>query len=179
MIIKIKEVSKALDKNGSEYRKIKGTMPDGKETTKSIFSNLEDSWGLLEEGAVLDLTLEKKGQFWNVAEIKPVEQQPTKSQGVPHHSEKVREMVPREEKMSRDDWIEKDRITRKSIERQTSLNASIEVAKLIGADKTTPEKIIATARVFEAYLERKEVQPAKSRLAEEALKLGAKEDSAS
>ncbi len=68
-----------------------------------------------------------------------------------------------ESKMTDGKWIEKDRITRKSIERQTSLNAAVEVAGLIkeyGKDITTVN-IIATAKLFEAYLEGKEVQKAR------------------
>ena len=72
MIITITEVSQEFTKSGAEYLKIKGTTPDGKETTKSIFNNLKDAWGLLVEGATLEFTLEHKGQFWNVVEIKPV-----------------------------------------------------------------------------------------------------------
>ena len=77
--------------------------------------------------------------------------------------------IAHKDKMTIDDWAEKDRITRKSIERQTALNNAVEVAKLIGADKVTSEKIIATARRFEAYL------AGESRLVEEAKKLGATE----
>jgi len=89
------------------------------------------------------------------------------------------------EVMAKGDWAEKDKITRKSIERQTSLNAAVEVAKLIGGDKITTEKIIATAKVFEAYLggqtektQDKEVRPAvkKGRLVEETIKMGAVEE---
>ena len=76
--------------------------------------------------------------------------------------------------MTPDKWAEKDRITRKSIERQTSLNAAIELAKAMGVAPLTSGQIIATAKVFEAYLEGKEVQPAKSRIVEQAKKLGAK-----
>ncbi len=74
--------------------------------------------------------------------------------------------------MSKDDWREKDRITRKSIERQSSLNAAVELAKLLGADKVTSDKVIATAKLFESYLEG---QQTKSSLVQEAKKLGATE----
>lgn len=76
--------------------------------------------------------------------------------------------------MTKEDWAEKEKITRKSIERQKSLECAVEVAKLLGADKVTTEKIIATARKFEEYLESKELKPGKS-LVEEAKKLGAVE----
>ena len=76
--------------------------------------------------------------------------------------------------MGKSDWAEKDRITRKSIERQTSLNAAIELGKALGIAPLTSSQVIATAKLFEAYLEGKEVQPA-SKLIEAAKKLGAEE----
>ncbi len=78
---------------------------------------------------------------------------------------------PREELgMSKEDWSEKDRITRKSIERQTSLNAAIELAKIKGTDDTI--KILATAKRFEAYLETGIDKEVKSKLIDEVKKLG-------
>lgn len=77
--------------------------------------------------------------------------------------------------MTKNDWAERDRNTRKSIERQTSLNAAVEVAKLMGAEKAATEKIIATAKRFEEYLGGKEVKSPKDKLVEEAKKLGAVE----
>ena len=72
------------------------------------------------------------------------------------------------------DWAEKDRITRKSIERQTSLNAAIELGKAMGVTPLNSSQVIATAKLFEAYLEGKEVQPAKS-LVDVAKEFGFKE----
>ncbi len=80
-----------------------------------------------------------------------------------------------EQVIGKTDWAEKDRITRKSIERQTSLNAAIELGKVLGISPLTSSTVIATAKLFEAYLEGKEVQPAKSHLVEVAKKLGAVE----
>ncbi len=68
--------------------------------------------------------------------------------------------------MSKDDWSEKDRITRKSIERQTALNNAVAVAELVKEYEITTAKIIATAKLFEAYLEG-------NYLVDEAKKLGA------
>ena len=73
--------------------------------------------------------------------------------------------------MSKDDWAEKDRITRKSIERQQSLEQAV---NLCIANKIPLEKIGSIAKTFEAYLEGKDV-PAKSKLIDEAKKLGATE----
>ncbi len=79
--------------------------------------------------------------------------------------------------MTKDDWKERDRITRQSIERQTALNAAVELAKNAKAEITTAD-IIRTAHQFVAFLAgvppEKEVQSAKG-LVEEARKLGATE----
>ena len=71
MIIKITEVAQEFTKNGAGYRKVKGTS-DGREVTKSVFDNLNSKWSLLEEGAELEFKMEKKGQFWNVVDILPI-----------------------------------------------------------------------------------------------------------
>jgi len=57
------------------------------------------------------------------------------------------------DKMSKDDWDEKDRRTRKSIERQTSLNAAVELAK---SSIIKPDQIILSAIKFATYLEKGE-----------------------
>ena len=73
--------------------------------------------------------------------------------------------------MTKDDWVEKDRITRKSIERQTALNAAVELAKTGGLKFG---QLLPSAKRFEIYLEtgiiEKEV-PAKSKLLDEVKKL--------
>jgi len=73
MIITITDVESAFTKNGDEFKKVKGVTDKGQETTKSIFNNLQNKWGLLEENATIDLKLEKKGQFWNVVDVLPCE----------------------------------------------------------------------------------------------------------
>jgi len=80
------------------------------------------------------------------------------------------------QEMSKEDWAERERITRISIQRQTSLNAAVEVAKTFNADSV--DKVLTIAKRFEAYLEGiniKEVSKSKSKLVEEAKKLGAEE----
>ncbi len=81
-----------------------------------------------------------------------------------------------ESQMKKKDWAEKDRITRKSIEKQTALKEAVAIACAIIAQgkEMSPAKVIETAKLFEAYLEGKEVQQ-KSRLEEEAKKMGATE----
>src|SRR3990167_8153030 len=158
MIITITEVSQEFASNGSEYRKVKGTTTDGKETTKSIFNNLEDSWGLLKEGAVLDFAMVKKGQYWNVSEIKPVGQQSTPQSKSSPVKEASGSVPPRSE-MSKDDWAEKDRITRRSIERQKSVELAVELAKV---SIIKPDQILPSAIKFANWIAEKEVKSAKS-----------------
>lgn len=85
---------------------------------------------------------------------------------------------PAKTEMTKDEWAEREKITRKSIERQTALNAAIELAK---SNTIALTEIIQYARRFEAFLAGnmamldKEVQPAKTKLVDEAKKLGAEE----
>ncbi len=129
-----------------------------------------------QEHRMIHFTKEKEGKYYNIKSLeldqldKESTEPPIVKEGMPPKQESRPDIV-----MTKSDWGEKDRITRKSIERQTALNDAVELAKLMGADKVTTEKIIATAKLFEAYLEGKEVQPAKSRLVEAAKKLGAEE----
>ena len=72
MIVRIAEVAQDFTKNGAEYKKVK-CISNGKEVTKSVFDNLSDKWALLKEGVDLEFVMEKKGQFWNVIDIKEIE----------------------------------------------------------------------------------------------------------
>ena len=80
------------------------------------------------------------------------------------------ELKPGEE-MTKTDWSERDRTTRKSIERQTALKeaTNIACAMIAQGKEMSPSKVIATAKLFEAYLEGKVT----NRVVEAALKLGA------
>lgn len=73
MILTITEVTQEFTKNGAEYRKVTGTTEEG-ETTKSVFDNLKFLWPLLVEGKEIELKLVKKGQFWNVINLKPADE---------------------------------------------------------------------------------------------------------
>ena len=77
----------------------------------------------------------------------------------------------KEPRMTNEDWADKDRITRQSIHRQVALKASVEMAKMSETGKATPNSVIATAKLFEAYLEG---EATKSRLVQEVEKLGVK-----
>ena len=163
MIITLTKVSQEFAKNGSEYRKVTGATGDGRETTKSIFNQLEDKWPLLVEGATLEFSMEKKGQYWNVTDIKPISEvlnkEPAKLETAELDDETKADVKQAykdaTDKMSKGDWDEKDKRTRKSIEKQTSLNCAIKMAELNQAKEVgaTTSKVIATAKEFEKYLE--------------------------
>lgn len=74
MILTLTKVEQLFTKTGAEYRKITGTTPEGNETTKSVFDNLKFLWGLLIEGKEIELKLVKKGQFWNIINLKPADE---------------------------------------------------------------------------------------------------------
>ena len=58
--------------------------------------------------------------------------------------------------MTKDDWAERDRITRESIQRQTALKAATDIACAVitQGKEMSPAKTIDTAKLFEAYLGR-------------------------
>lgn len=103
----------------------------------------EELHELFQDGMAVKITGELKGKYFNT-----------------QHAEMVKDALVRkiaaeggqivEEKMTKDDWAEKDKITRKSIERQKSLEMAVETLKA-GAIKD--EQVIPTAKRFEKYLE--------------------------
>jgi len=70
MILTITDVKQEFTKGGAEARKITGTRDDGSETTKWVFDNLKMAWPLLKEGNRVELKMVKKGQYWNITNIK-------------------------------------------------------------------------------------------------------------
>lgn len=150
------------DKDGNPY-KVKSTR---KQYFEAIVPNqaVEISWASY------------KGTEYPYSVIAIVGKLPDKPPEAPEPKTRATERAVdnKPSEMSKGDWAEKDKLTRKSIERQKSLELAVEIAKQVGGEVAT-EKIIATAKLFEAYLEGKEVQPAKSHLVEEAKKLGAEE----
>ena len=77
-----------------------------------------------------------------------------------YHSPQGDEPPPQEhepvsDKMTKGDWAEKERITRQSIQRQTAIKASTElaVAKVRAGKETSLNEILAVAITFESYLE--------------------------
>jgi hypothetical protein len=80
---------------------------------------------------------------------------------------------PAKPEMSKADWAEKDKVTRKSIERQKALELAVQLSQT--QSDITVGWIITTAKTFERYLAGEEVTPAINTLTEEAKNLGAEE----
>lgn len=66
MIITIKNIE---EKTKDDNKWI--TLTDENDRTHNIFSNLQDKWALCFEGATVELTKKKNGQYWDVVDIKP------------------------------------------------------------------------------------------------------------
>ena len=73
MIITLTKVEQSFTKDGAESRKVTGVTGDGRETTKLVYDRLANKWPLLQENATLDFKMVKKGTFWNIADINPLE----------------------------------------------------------------------------------------------------------
>lgn len=128
-----------------------------KETRQELYSTLSEKWDLIEVGKMIELVMEDKGTpgkpKWQVVDVKAVA-------GTPVAKAEVKTPVvgmagvkdePENEKMTKEDWDKRERKTRKSIERQKSLELAVELAKIKGTDDTA--KVIVTAARFEKYLD--------------------------
>ena len=83
MIGTVVSVKEEFTTKGDPYKKVEVLDGTGKQTTKNIFSQLEDKWPLLENGKTLEFKMEKKGQFWNVVDIFMPELPEPKPAGAP------------------------------------------------------------------------------------------------
>jgi len=129
---------------------------------------------------ILDDNGEKTGKWCNEPEAAP----PAKEVAKPAS---VQEVLVKPQ-MSRDDWAEKDKITRMSIQRQTALKEAVELSKLFPVETGMTEKVLNTAQRFSLWLETgvilpaiaqakavsQEVTGAKSQLVQAAKAMGAK-----
>jgi len=100
MIATVVSVSEEFTSKGAPYKKVMVVDGQGKETTKNVFSGLEEKWPLLEEGKTLDFKMEKKGQFWNVIDIIPAGEQlkpPQQPQVLQEHKKVVADAKPSED----------------------------------------------------------------------------------
>lgn len=94
MHLLITNIAQDFTKNGDEYKKVTGTnVTTGQETTKSIFNNLEDKWSLLEVNKIVELKMEKRGQFWNTIDILPAETPPPNKPGSAPLDEKTQKEI--------------------------------------------------------------------------------------
>ncbi len=92
MIATVVSVREDFTSKGAEFKKVEVVDGQGKTTTKNIFDNLSEKWGLLEDGKTLDFKMEKKGQFWNVVDITvpTLKEAQSDQEMLPEHKEAVR-----------------------------------------------------------------------------------------
>lgn len=113
---------------------------DGK--NYNIFN--EKLFGIFEINKAVKLSGETNGKFFNTKNAEPVGELINKM------IDKGARVTSVEEKMTKEDWREKDKITRKSIERQKSLEMALKALEVGAIDG---DKVIPTAKRFEQYLE--------------------------
>lgn len=148
-IKKVKSVEVAgQTKNGNDYWTV--TWDDDK--TDKLFDYQHEA--ICQEALAKELNVEiekeKKGQYFNIKKLTLVQ-----SKLVKEVEKEGGELFSTENKMTKEDWGNKDKATRKSIERQKALEiAEIwceEVIKTGTPVKT--EELIKVAQRFEKYLE--------------------------
>lgn len=138
MIFTIKESQEAFTAKDVKYLKVTGVNDKGEVSTKNIFNNLEDKWGLLIADNTVDFKMEKKGNYWNVVDIQAagaLVNEAVKAGGV------VESVKPSKYKADPDKTA--------SIERQVALK---EAVKLCIGDKIELAKISDYAKKFADWL---------------------------
>lgn len=183
MILVITKVEDATFSNsGKPYKKVTGMDDKGKEKLVSVTTYFKEQYPLLREGSKLEFKMVKQGNYWNVAGITPVgdshTSEPPTPEPPPEHAtsgvkEPAKTNIQPNNEMSKEEWAERERTTRKSIERQKSLDTATQwtVAVLSNGKKDLKgTDIIKVAQVFEYYLEHGKLP---DKMVEEAKKLGA------
>ena len=131
-------VTKPTKKEGTNIT----TIEDEKGAKMSAFN--DTALAQLHAGDILEVDIEVKGEYTNITSWKLIESKPAPP------------APPAPAITTKEDWAEKDRITRISIERQVSLKCSVEARP-----GQTDTVIVATAEAFYQFLRG---QPAKEAL---------------
>ncbi len=100
-----------------------------------------------EEGNLnVEIEKEKKGQYWNIKNVKLV----ASSETVKEIEKQGGKLVSVEERMTKEDWDAKDQRTRKSIERQKALEIANEYVKnkIIAGKELTYDDVLKVADHF-------------------------------
>lgn len=136
-VITVESIEQKTGKKGA-YLTVHGS--DGK--NYNIFDN--KLFDVFETNKAIKLSGETNGAFFNTKNAEPVGELINKM------IEKGARVTSVEEKMTKEDWREKDKTTRKSIERQKSLEMALKALEVGAIDA---DKVIPTAIRFELYLE--------------------------
>ena len=135
-VITVTSIEQKTGKKGA-YLTVHGS--DGK--NYNIFN--EKLFDIFEVNKAIKLSGETNGAFFNTKNAEPVGELINK---MIEKGGKVTSVEP----MTKEDWREKDKVTRKSIERQKSLEMALRALEVGAIDV---DKVIPTAKRFEQYLE--------------------------
>jgi hypothetical protein len=144
-IKKVKSLEVAgQNKYGNDYWEV--VWDDDKKDKVFDFAH----FSILEEARVNNLNVEvekeKKGQYWNIKNVKLV----ASSETVKEIEKQGGKLVSVEDKMTKEDWDAKDLRTRKSIERQKALEIANEYVKnkIIAGKELTYDDVLKVADHF-------------------------------
>ena len=141
-------------KKGNDYWKV--IWDDDKADTVFDLAHYELICEALNNNANVEIEKEKKGQYWNIKSVKMVGNKKEEAPVIVKELEKEDgKIVNVEEKMTKGDWDNKDKITRKSIERQKSLEIAERWSESFISTGTPIETkdLLKVAKLFEKYLE--------------------------
>jgi len=98
----------------------------------------------------------KDGKFWYSHPVVDEDGEPTGAWcNEPKDDSPAKTSPPSGGEMSKEEWAERERWTRKSIERQKALDVAKDwsIAKLNAGDKVTSYTVLTVAKLFESYIE--------------------------
>ena len=115
-IKKVKSLEVAgQNKYGNDYWEV--VWDDDKKDKVFDFGHYETLCEAEEGNLNVEIEKEKKGQYWNIKNVKLV----ASSETVKEIEKQGGKLISVEDKMTKEDWNEKDQRTRKSIEKQKAL----------------------------------------------------------
>ncbi len=129
MIVNVTKTEQTTSKSGKELLECTGITDQGKPVIFLVNSKFKDFWGDI-KGQMWSVEVKKFGQSYWLDKIDPYHPPDGKFPAEEEVKEAYHEAVqsksaPVKDKMSVEDWAEKDRVTRRSIERQKSAELTV------------------------------------------------------
>jgi hypothetical protein len=160
MYIKLTKIDNDAEISGYDAIEVTGKQLDnGKTWSKSFFANNGNLVGALDEfgvGEDVNVVMEKKGKFWNIKDFKEMTDADyeqvggggSKKRSTGGSGKGSTGSLAKSDGMSKEEWAEKDRITRMSIAKSVALKEAVNNLK----EGATAAAVLKRANEYLPYL---------------------------